>query len=63
MNKDLEVLKSLGYRLGDTVFDTRTGNYYLIADVNGNIVLKGAGTENRYPLTMLMANRDRFRKA
>ena len=61
--KDLEVLKSLGLALGDVIYDTKTGNFFAIADVNGNIVLKGVGTENRYSLSYFLADRNRFRKA
>lgn len=61
--KDLEVLRSLGLSVGDTIYDTRSGNYFLVADVNGNIVLKGVGTENRYSLSYFLADRNRFRKA
>ena len=62
MSKDLTVLKSLGYGLGNVLYDIRTGKYYIISDVNGNVVLKERGTENRYALTMLLANKERFRK-
>lgn len=62
MSKDLTVLSSLGYALGNVLYDTRTGKYYVISDVNGNVVLKERGTENRYALTMLLANKERFRK-
>lgn len=63
MSKDLTVLSSLGYWLDDVLYDTRTGKYYVISDVNGNVVLKERGAENRYALTMLLANKERFRKA
>ena len=62
MSKDLTVLSALGYWLDDVLYDTRTGKYYVISDVNGNVVLKERGTENRYALTMLLANKERFRK-
>lgn len=62
MSKDLTVLGSLGYGLNDVLYDTRTGKYYVISDANGNVVLKERGTENRYALTMLLANKERFRK-
>ena len=62
MSKDLTVLSSLGYGLGNVLYDTRTGKYYVISDVNGNVVLKERDTENRYALTMLLANKERFRK-
>lgn len=62
MNKDLSVLSALGYGLGNVLYDIRTGKYYIISDVNGNAVLKEMGTENRYALTKLLANKERFRK-
>lgn len=62
MSKDLSVLSALGYGLGNVLYDTRTGKYYVISDVNGNAVLKEMGTENRYALTKLLANKERFRK-
>lgn len=61
--KDLEVLKNLGLAIGDVLYDTKTGNYLAIADVNGNLVLKGVGTENRYSLSYFLTDRNRFRKA
>lgn len=62
MSKDLTVLKFLGCGLGSVLYDTRTGKYYVISDVNGNVVLKEMGTENRYALTKLLENKERFRK-
>lgn len=62
MNKDLSVLKFLGCGLGSVLYDKRTGKYYVISDVNGNAVLKERGTENRYPLTMFLENKERFKK-
>lgn len=62
MSKDLTVLKFLSCGLGSVLYDTRTGKYYVISDVNGNVVLKERGTENRYSLTMFLENKERFKK-